>query len=206
MDFLSHLFLPLTAVYVVRRDLFTSSWMVGIAGFGLLSDFDKFLGMPGVLHSLVTLGPIALAILGLEYWVRGQLRVSPVIGALLVSHLLLDFIDGGPVPLLFPLIETGIGVQYPAQTVFAGPLGVYLDGPLVALRTAAPRPDSNRYGFITGEGVASMLLFGIVYASDRWHMWRRPSSGTTSTGSRAPRRSDDPSADEPRDATHPPRP
>jgi len=46
VDFLSHLFVPLTAAYVLRRDLFASAWAVALAGFGLLADVDKFLGTP----------------------------------------------------------------------------------------------------------------------------------------------------------------
>lgn len=168
MDFLTHLFLPLTAVYVVRRDLFDSPWPLGLAAFGLLPDFDKFLRMPGLLHSLVTIVPLCLVILALERWLRGDLRYGPVVVALVGSHLLLDFLDGGPVPLLYPLVETGIGLQFPAQTVFGqGPLGLRFEGPLVALRTASVRPENFTYGFIQGGGVASMLLFAVVYAGDR---------------------------------------
>lgn len=181
MDFLSHLFIPLTAVYIVRRELFDSPWLLGLAGFGLLSDFDKFLRIPGLLHSLVTLVPICLAILGLEYWLRGELRFSPAIVALIGSHLVLDFVDGGPVPFLFPLIESGVGLQYPAQTVFDGPLGLRFEGPLVSLRTSAPRPTNNTYGFIQGGGVASMLLFGIVYISERWYGRSGPPTRTSPT-------------------------
>lgn len=183
MDFLSHLFLPLTAVYVIRRELFESPWMLGLAGFGLLSDFDKFLGMPGLLHSLVTLGPLCIVLLGVEYRVRDEFHISPVIVAFICSHLVLDFLDGGPVPLLFPLIDTGIGLQYPVQTVFGyGPLGITFEGPVVALRTVAPRPGNNTYGFLSGGGVASMLLFGLVYVSDRWNWMGGASSRTPTTG------------------------
>lgn len=198
MDFLSHLFLPLTAIYVVRREWFDAPWLIGVAGFGLLSDFDKFLGMPGLLHSLVTLVPICLAIVGVETWLRDEFRFSPVIVAFIGSHLLLDFLDGGPVPLLFPLVETGIGLQYPAQTVFDGAFGLRFDGPLVTLRTAAPRPDNVTYGFINGGGVASMLLFGVVYLSDRWHCWRRPPSRASKTAALGPYRSEEPTDDESR--------
>lgn len=168
MDFLSHLFLPLTAVYVARRELFDRPWLLGVAGFGLLSDFDKFLGVPGLLHSLVTLVPICAVVLAAEYRLRGELEWAPVVVALIGSHLVLDFVDGGPVPLLFPLVETGIGLQYPAQTAFGeGLVGVAFEGSLVAVRATAPRPGFNTYGFIQGAGVAAMLLFAVVYLTDR---------------------------------------
>jgi hypothetical protein len=164
MDFLTHLCLPFTAAYVLRREQLSSVRTLPLAGFGLFSDFDKFLGMPGLLHSLVTIVPIAVAILGLERVVTGELKWSPIVVALVGSHLVLDFVDGGPVPLLFPLVKSGVGLQYPIQTVFgAGPIGLTFEGSLVALRTTAPRPGHNTYGFIKGAGVASALLFATVY-------------------------------------------
>lgn len=191
MDFLSHLFLPLTAVYVVRRELFESPWVLGLAGFGLLSDFDKFLGIPGLLHSLVPIVPLCLGVLGVEYWLRGELAVSPVIVALVGSHLVLDFLDGGPVPLLFPLVETGIGLEYPVRTVFGhGLLGVHFEGPLVSLRTVAPRPENATYGFIQGSGVASAVLFGIIYLHDRWYA-QRVQSRTSSPATTATQQRED---------------
>lgn len=190
MDFLSHLFFPLTAVYLLRRDLFDQPWLLGLAGFGLLSDVDKFLGMPGLLHSVVPLIPICLGIVALEYSVRGEVTYSPVIVAFIGSHLLLDFLDGGPVPLLFPFIETGIGVKYPVQTVFGqGPFGLSFEGPPVVLRTTTPQQGTSTYGFINGGGVASMFLFGIIYGGNRWRIWREdrtPAHPHDGTGSDQP--------------------
>lgn len=163
-DFLTHLFLPLTAAYVIWPDRFPTPAYLALGGFGLLSDLDKLLGQPGLLHSLVTLVPLAVAILLLERWWREELRYGPLIVGLILSHLVLDFVDGGPVPLLFPLVTDGVGLQYPARTVFgAGPFGVAIEGPLLALRTTAPRPGFNTYGFINGFGVTSLLLFVVVY-------------------------------------------
>lgn len=91
-----------------------------------------------------------------------------MVAALILSHLVLDFVDGGPVPLLFPLVKEGIGLQYPVQTVFgAGPLGVQFQGPLVSIRDVAPRQGFNQYGFIKGAGVASALLFATVFFGTR---------------------------------------
>jgi len=170
-DLLTHVFLPLTAVYVLRPDLFQSPLALSLGGVGLLADADKFLGQPGSLHSLLTLGPLcALLVAGERRWRGdGRLALAPVLVALIGSHLVLDVVDGGPVPLLYPLVETGIGLQYPAQTVFGeGPLGVTVEGPLVTLRTATPRPGFNTYGLLRGSGVASTLLFLTVYAGREW--------------------------------------
>lgn len=163
-DFLTHLFLPLTAVYVLRPDLFPTPAYLGLGAFGLLADLDKFLGHPGLTHSLVTLVPLCAAVLGVERWWRGESTYGPVVVALVLSHLLLDFLDGGPVPLLFPVVETGIGLEYPVRTVFGrGPVGLTFEGPLVRLRTSVPAGGFNTYGFIQGLGVANAALFATVY-------------------------------------------
>lgn len=178
MDVLTHLFLPLAIVIVYREDL-ASTWpMLGIAGFALLPDVDKFLGMQGLFHSLVTLLPICLGILVVERWIRGHLDLSLVIVVLIGSHLLLDFIDGGPVPLLFPFIESGLGLQYPGQLVFGeGILGVTIQGPLVTIGTPVPRSGYQSFGFLNGTGVLSLLAFGSIYASQRG-LWSKVHSRT----------------------------
>ena len=66
MDLLTHLFLPLTVAYVLRRELFDHPATLGLAGFSVLSDFDKFLGHQGLLHSLVTIVPVCLVVLAVE--------------------------------------------------------------------------------------------------------------------------------------------
>lgn len=165
-DFLTHVFLPLTAAYVIWPEKFPTPTYLLLGGFGLLSDFDKFLGQPGLLHSLVTLVPLAVILVLVEWWTRGRPEWTLLVIALVFSHLVLDFLDGGPLPLLYPIVEIGVGLQYPARTVFGtGLFGVSIEGPLVLLRTATPRPGFNTYGFITGYGVTSLLLFLIVYAS-----------------------------------------
>ncbi|WP_336000337.1 metal-dependent hydrolase [Halorientalis halophila] len=164
MDFLTHLTLPLTVAYVIRRDLFPSPPYLLLGGFGLLSDFDKFLGMPGLLHSAVSLAGISLVVGGAERQFRGEMEYSLLIVCLIWSHLLLDLVDGGPVPLLYPFVESGIGLQYPVRTVFGeGLLGLRFEGSPVSLRTATPRPGHNTYGFVKGGGVASALAFLAVY-------------------------------------------
>ena len=165
MDFLTHLCLPVTVAYVLRPDLFESPATFLLAGFALLSDADKFLGMAGLLHSLVTLVPILAALLLLERVVRGETRYAWLAVTLSLSHLLLDLLDGGPVPLLAPFVWEGVGLQYPVRTLFGqGPLGLlWFEGPLVTLRVIAPEQGFNTYGFINGTGVMSALTFLVVY-------------------------------------------
>jgi membrane-bound metal-dependent hydrolase YbcI (DUF457 family) len=182
MDFLTHLCLPVTVAYVLYREVFDSPATLLLAGFGLLPDADKFLGMPGMLHSLVTLVPIAVLLLALERGVRGETKYATIAVALAFSHLLLDFVDGGPVPLLFPFVLEGIGLQYPVRTVFGqGLLGLTFEGPLVRLRVLAPRPGYNTYGFIKGAGVASSLAFLAVYLGTERRVRRGPPEGSDST-------------------------
>lgn len=50
MDILAHLFLPITVAYTVRPDLFPSPWYFDLTIFAVLPDFDKLLGIPGLLH------------------------------------------------------------------------------------------------------------------------------------------------------------
>lgn len=165
MDLLTHLSLPLTVAVVLRPRWFVSNPpLLVLGGFGVLSDFDKFLGSPGLLHSLVTLVPICLAIVLAERVIRSEYRYSILIVALIGSHLVLDVFDGGPVPLLYPFVEQGIGLQYPARTVFGvDPAGIAVRGPVVTGRVVAPRPGRNAYGFVTGYGVVNVGVLAVVY-------------------------------------------
>jgi hypothetical protein len=169
MDALTHVFLPLTVLYALRPALFDRPSYLVVGGVGLVPDLDKALGAPGLLHSLVTLVPLAVALVGVERWRRGRVRASLVVAALLGSHLCLDVLDGGPVPLLFPLVDVGLGLQYPVQVTFqASPPWLSFSGAFVAFRNTVPRGGYNTYGFLTGFGVASALAFAVLYAGDRF--------------------------------------
>lgn len=164
MDILTHVFLPLTAVYVLKPELFTSQWRFWVAGFGLLPDVDKLLGQPGLLHSLVTLLPLVAVIFIVERYISGENTIGFLVAAFLGSHLILDILDGGPVPLLFPIILDSVGLHFPALVSFGrGPVGVMIHGPLATKQIATPGPGSNSYGFLNGFGIASGILFVIIY-------------------------------------------
>lgn len=168
MDLLTHLFLPITIAYVLKPSLFNPPWHLALAIFGLVPDFDKFLGVPGLLHSLVTLVPLGIALLGIEYGFKRRLEYSVIATLLLWSHLLLDLIDGGPVPVFAPFVDTGIGLTYPMQVTFgSGLLGIVIHGPPIALRIAAPRPGFNTYGLVNGFGVVSVLMFVLFFVGLR---------------------------------------
>lgn len=164
MDFLTHLFLPLTVAYVLRRELFNPPYHLALAVFGVVPDFDKFLGHPGLLHSLVTLVPIAVVLIGMEYGIWGSIQYSSLAAAFMGSHLVLDVLDGGPVPLLYPFVEAGLGLQYPIQIAFGeGLIGVTLRHAPIAVRMTQPRPGFNTYGFLRGYGIAWALVFAVIY-------------------------------------------
>lgn len=169
MDALTHLFLPLAVLYAARPAWFRSPAWFAVAAFGLLPDFDKFLGAPGLLHSLTAVVPLSVVMLAADRVVpdrlaAGRANVGRVAAGLVWSHLLLDVFDGGPVPVLYPFVEWGLGLRYPARVAFGvEPLGIAVRGPVVALRTVAPRPGFHAYGFLNGFGVASAVAFAAVY-------------------------------------------
>lgn len=173
MDALTHIFLPLTAVYVLFPEVFQRRRHLTIGGLGLLPDCDKFLGIPGLLHSLASIVPLCVLLLVLERRITGSWTYSPIAVLFILSHLLLDLLDGGPVPSLFPFVMSGLGFHYPIEVFFGeGLLGITFQGPIITLTTARPRPGYNTYGFITSFGVTSLLLFFIVSGGWRWREYQ----------------------------------
>lgn len=86
--------------------------------FAVLPDFDKLLAIPRLLHSVFAVGVIGSAAFVLERRLASTRSYANVVIIFLASHLLLDFLDGGPGMFLYPLIETGVGLEYPSQIVF----------------------------------------------------------------------------------------
>lgn len=176
MDALTHVFLPLLVIYVLRPELFSVPHSFAIGLFGLLADFDKLIGIPGLLHSLVTLVPICIGMLLLEQAFRGRYHYSTLASVFTLSHLPLDIIEGVTVPLFYPLISTGVGLAYPMALLVgpeAGPLWFAFDGLPISLQFGELRTghavsdavDSNEFGFVNGYGVATMLTFIVVFVS-----------------------------------------
>jgi membrane-bound metal-dependent hydrolase YbcI (DUF457 family) len=122
MDVLTHVFLPLTLIYVVRRDF--DEELFPLALLAVLPDFDVFTGIHrGLFHSLVFLAPLSALIIGVEYAVSKRLRYSPIALFFLYSHLALDFLAGG-VPFLYPFVELGVGVEFPFVIKFGGSVSI----------------------------------------------------------------------------------
>jgi hypothetical protein len=170
MDPLTHLFLPLVVLHAYRPELLESPRTLLIAFVGVFPDFDKFLGVIGLFHSLLVLVPVSIGLLlvGRELADRGIERAHAyaVVAVLLFgSHLLLDFLDGGPVTLLYPLVPEGIGLEYPMRILFGhDPLDVRVTNPLVRLRIATVRHSVHPYTPVDAFGVTSTLLFWTIYA------------------------------------------
>ncbi|MFC7133617.1 MULTISPECIES: metal-dependent hydrolase [Salinibaculum] len=164
MDLLTHLFLPVTVAYVLRPDLFRSPWYLTAGVVAIFPDVDKLLGVQGALHSVVTLGVIAFVFVALERHFRNEMVYAGLLSALLFSHLLLDFLDGGPVTVFYPFIETGVGLQYPTQLALDETLGVpSITQPVPELRVGTPSRSRSTYPLVTGYGVLSALTFGVIY-------------------------------------------
>ena len=166
MDLLTHIFLPLTALYVLKREAFNPPYHFLLVLFAVVPDFDKLIGMPGLFHSLVTLVPLILVILLLEKLVKGTSMYTGIAAFFIGSHLVLDILDGGPVPFFYPFIKTGIGLEFPLEIAFHSFSFSFLNDP-VRLIYAVPRTGFNTYGTFSGFGVASMILFVIVYLGTR---------------------------------------
>lgn len=166
MDPLTHLAIPLTVAYVLRPDLFPDARYLAITVFGILPDFDKFLGVPGLFHSLLLTIPFSTV-----FYVVGRrldaTEYALLAVALLHAHLLLDVLDGGSVTLLFPLVERGVGLTYPTHLVLDGPVGATVERPLPELRVTTTRPGRTRYPLVNGFGVLSVLTFATVYLGTR---------------------------------------
>lgn len=166
MDLLTHIFLPLAALYVLEREAFNPPYHFLLALFAILPDFDKLIGMQGLFHSLVTLVPLIFAILIFEKLVKGTSMYTGIAAFFIGSHLFLDVLDGGPVPFFYPFIKTGIGLEFPIKIAFHSFSFLFLDAP-VQLVYAVPRAGFNTYEMLSGFGVASLLLFVLVFLRRR---------------------------------------
>lgn len=166
MDLLTHIFLPLATLYVLKRDVFNPPYHFLLVLFAILPDFDKLIGMPGLFHSLVTLVPLILCVLLLEKHVKGTSMYTSIASFFVGSHLFLDVLDGGPVPFFYPFIKTGIGLEFPLEIAFHSFSFSFLND-LVRVIYAVPRSGFNTYGTFSGFGVASLILFALVYVGTR---------------------------------------
>jgi hypothetical protein len=164
MDVLTHLFLPIAVAFAVRPDLFPSPWYFTLAIFAVLPDFDKLLGTPGLLHSVFAVGAVGLGGALLERRLSETKTYTIVAMVLVASHLFLDFLDGGPVTFLYPVIETGVGLDYPTNIVFGDAVqDVAVRDPLPDVKVNPTNSNRETYSLINGYGVLSVFVFITVY-------------------------------------------
>jgi membrane-bound metal-dependent hydrolase YbcI (DUF457 family) len=159
MDVLTHVFLPLTVVYVLKKDF--KPWHFPLALFALLPDFDVLTGIHrGLFHSLLFLLPLAGLMLGVEYYFKRCLKFSVLAVAFMFSHILLDFLIGG-VPLLYPLVNRGVGVEFPFIIGFGESISIVDVTPKIVYNT--PQVVYGEMDAFSGYGIAFTALFLIVY-------------------------------------------
>jgi hypothetical protein len=183
MDLLTHIFLPLVALYVLKREAFNPPYYFFFALFGILPDFDKLIGMSGLLHSLVTLVPLILVILLFEKLVKGTSMYTGIIAFFIGSHLVLDILDGGPVPFFYPFIKAGIGLEFPLLIAFHSFSFSFCNMPF-QLTYAVPNSGFNTYELLSGFGMASLLLFAVVYLGMRKYRGKGKVNAISMTNSR----------------------
>ena len=160
MDALTHLFLPLTVAYVLLPERFTDPRLFALGIFGLLPDADKLLGLQGVFHSIVLVGVVAVLLIGAEERINDERVYAPLVAALLLSHLLLDLLDGGPVFLLGPSFSPGFGLSFPTTiSLGASPTSVGVANLLPEVKTTVATQGAATYTLIDGYGILSVLTF-----------------------------------------------
>lgn len=164
MDLLTHLFLPITVIYVLRPDLFTSPWYLSLSVFAIIPDIDKLFQMQGILHSGLAVSVICVVSIIIEKSVRGKAKHAWVITLLLFSHLVLDILDGGPVPLFFPISSIGIGISYPVELIIGDTIWkTSVEQVVPSINATIPDRSRRSYRIINGYGMLSALTFILIY-------------------------------------------
>jgi hypothetical protein len=165
---LSHIFLPLILIYSVKRKL-KIHYLI-LVPFTVLPDLDKFLGVVGLLHSLVTIIPICLLLVALERFVRASYEYSLIASFYVFSHLFLDVLDGEPVTFLYPFVKEGVGLIFPATLEFGYSMFEFrINNVTPQLIWEIPDPSyGNSYEILSGFGVASTILFLSMISIDKF--------------------------------------
>lgn len=153
MDLLTHVFLPLIFLYSI--DL-KDNRVLMLSSLALFPDLDVFLGIHrGLFHSLFIIIPL----IALVYFLaKSYYKLSAYF---LTSHLFLDFLTGG-VPFLYPLIETGVGVEFPLVVKFSSAPVIVEYLPRIVFSTPSSVVDKT-FELFSSFGIASMLIFLAIY-------------------------------------------
>jgi hypothetical protein len=156
MDILTHIFIPLIFLYAIRK---LEREYVLLIPFTLFPDLDKFIGIP-LLHSLVVEFGIFLIFCGIECVIRKDVkcRYSTIAMIYILSHLIFDIFDGGPVYLLYPFVDVGVGLEFPMKLVVSNGIEFKDAIPKVAVYTT-PHRAGVYGGVVSGFGFIAMLTF-----------------------------------------------
>jgi hypothetical protein len=166
MDLLTHLFVPITVAYVLRPDLFPSVQYFLLGFIGLSPDLDKVVGLQGLFHSVLVLSILGAGLFFCARRLRGKSPYVLLSVALLYSHLLLDFLEGGPILILYPVVDLGVGLYYPAELVLGQePWSIGIRDFWPVLRSNSPDRGEATYRLFTGYGFLSGLVFTVIYAT-----------------------------------------
>ncbi|MBO3810227.1 MAG: hypothetical protein FGF50_11640, partial [Candidatus Brockarchaeota archaeon] len=99
-----------------------------------------------------------------EYTLKGGLKHSLIAVAFLSSHILLDFIAGG-VPFLYPLVNVGVGLEFPLILRFGESVSLVDVSPKIVYNT--PQQVYGEVNAFSEYGVASTILFITIYWRSR---------------------------------------
>ncbi len=159
MDILTHVFLPLTLVYVLKENFRIQHFPLAL--LAVLPDFDVFTGVHrGIFHSVLFLAPLAVGMLAFEYVLKKRLKISVVAVFFLFSHIFLDFIAGG-VPFLYPLVNMGVGIDFPFILWFGGNVSVVDVSPNIVYNV--PQQVYGEVNAFSEYGVAWAIFFLIIF-------------------------------------------
>lgn len=165
MDILTHIFIPLIFLSLFKKEILEKPLfiLIIIGIFGVLPDVDKFLGIPGFLHSFLVLSLILALILFIEYVANREIFYTVIIALLLYSHLFLDILDSSPVALLYPFFDETFHIEFPLKVNFNNFIISFSEIPLKIVIGKIDFNFESYTGVFTGNGVLSMLLFCLVY-------------------------------------------
>jgi hypothetical protein len=159
MDILTHIFLPLIALYSIGE--FRKSYFL-LSVFAIFPDFDVFLGVHrGLFHSSIFLVPLAVFLMFLEYGLITKIKYSLVAIFFLFSHLFLDALAGG-VPFFYPVIDTGVGIEFPFVIEFGSSIAITEFLPKLVYITPE-LVHGKSFNAFSGFGIAAMILFAFMY-------------------------------------------
>jgi hypothetical protein len=135
---------------------------VALIPFTLFPDLDKFIGIP-LLHSLIVEFGIFLVFCGIECFIRKCLNMdvkckySMIAMIYILSHLIFDIFDGGPVYLLYPFVDVGVGLEFPMKLVVGN--GIEFKDAIPKVVYVTSYRAGVYGGVVSGFGFIAMLTF-----------------------------------------------